>query len=122
MQGCTRTVKGSAPKWREVRCARPPGDGFKLAVAVRDTTATMWAGFSMIWDNGTIHGGDAIREMVRTFPRLRRYRFPGYAPEVNPDEGVWQLAKCALASGRSDSQPELMRRLRTSPLICPDRC
>src|SRR5262249_6916975 len=26
-------------------------------------------------------------------------RFPGYAPELNPDEGVWKLAKQALANG-----------------------
>lgn len=67
----------------------------------------------LIWDNGSIHGGDAIREVLRIFPRLHLYRFPGYAPELNPDEGVWQLAKRALANGRPDSQPELMRRLRT---------
>ena len=67
----------------------------------------------VIWDNGTIHGGEAIREMLRAFPRLHLYRFPGYAPELNPDEGIWQLAKRALANGRPDSQPELMRRLRT---------
>jgi len=66
----------------------------------------------LIWDNGTIHGGEAIRKLQGAFPRLHLYRFPGYAPELNPDEGVWQLAKRALANGRPNSQRELLRRLR----------
>jgi putative transposase len=66
----------------------------------------------VIWDNGTIHGAETICEMLRAFPRLYLYRFPGYAPELNPDEGVWQIAKRGLANGRPNSQRELMRRLR----------
>ena len=31
--------------------------------------------------------------------RLHLLRFPGYAPELNPDEGVWKLAKAMLANG-----------------------
>jgi transposase len=67
----------------------------------------------IVWDNGTIHKGDAIREIQSLYPRLHLYRFPGYAPELNPDEGVWRLAKQALANGRPDSQRELVRRLRS---------
>ena len=66
-----------------------------------------------IWDNGTIHGGDAIRALLARYPRLHLYRFPSYAPELNPDEGVWRLAKRALANGRPDSQHELFRHLRS---------
>jgi transposase len=32
-------------------------------------------------------------------PRLHLVRFPGYAPELNPDKGIWKLAKQALANG-----------------------
>jgi putative transposase len=67
----------------------------------------------VIWDNGTIHGGEAIRALQARIPRLHLYRFPGYAPELNPDEGVWQLAKRALANGRPDSERELFRHLRS---------
>jgi hypothetical protein len=31
-----------------------------------------------------------------------------YAPELNPDEGVWSLAKRQLANGRPDDVDELM--------------
>jgi hypothetical protein len=31
-----------------------------------------------------------------------------YAPELNPDEGVWNHLKSTLANGRPDSKEELM--------------
>lgn len=65
----------------------------------------------LIWDNGTIHKGDPIRQMCREFPRLRLERFPAYAPELNPDESVWSHAKKKLANGRPDNQSELRREL-----------
>jgi len=68
----------------------------------------------LIWDSASIHKGEAIRALCRRFPRLHLYHFPGYAPELNPDEGVWKLAKQTLANGRPDTQEELRRRLRTS--------
>jgi transposase len=70
-------------------------------------------GVIVVWDNGAIHGGELIRALHARHPRLHLYRFPGYAPELNPDEGVWQQAKRALANGRPDSQRELGRHLRS---------
>jgi transposase len=67
----------------------------------------------VIWDNATIHKGDAIRALQARYSRLHLYRFPGYAPELNPDEGIWRIAKRALANGRPDSQRELLRQLRS---------
>jgi putative transposase len=67
----------------------------------------------LVWDNGTIHRGEPIRAFLARHPRLQLYRFPGYAPELNPDEGIWQQAKRALANGRPDSQRELRRHLRS---------
>jgi transposase len=68
----------------------------------------------LIWDNATIHKGEAIRSLCGRFPRLHLYHFPAYAPELDPDEGVWKLAKQALANGRPDTQEELGRHLRSS--------
>ncbi len=61
----------------------------------------------LIWDNGRIHKGDPIRLLCRRFPRLRLEAFPSYAPELNPDEAVWSLAKRSLANGRPDDIGEL---------------
>ncbi len=66
----------------------------------------------LLWDGGPIHKGEAIRSLCRRFPRLHLCLFPGYAPELNPDEGVWKLAKQTLANGRPDNLDELRRHLR----------
>lgn len=61
----------------------------------------------VIWDNGNIHKGDPVRDLCRAFPRLRLERFPPYAPELNPDEGVWTITKRTLANARPDDIDEL---------------
>lgn len=68
----------------------------------------------VVWDNGKIHRGDPIRALCRRVPRLRLEHFPSYAPELNPDEGVWNLAKARLANGRPDTIEELRRSLTAS--------
>lgn len=65
----------------------------------------------VIWDNGRHHRGPAIAEVRRRFPRLHLERFPPYAPELNPDEGVWALLKGTLANGRPDDRDELRAHL-----------
>ena len=85
----------------------------EVCAFLRDLLRHLRGPVIVIWDNGTIHGGDAIRAIQARYPRLHLYRFPSYAPELNPDEGVWQLAKRALANGRPDSQDELFRCLRS---------
>jgi transposase len=61
----------------------------------------------VVWDNGKIHKGPVVRALCAAFPRLHLEALPAYAPELNPDEGVWTLAKGALANGRPDSRPTL---------------
>ena len=63
-------------------------------------------------DNGSIHKGDPLRDLCRRFPRLHLEYFPGYAPELNPDEGVWGLLKGKLANGRPDNRDELADQLQ----------
>lgn len=62
----------------------------------------------VVWDNGTPHKGKAIRELCRRFPRLHLEAFPPYAPELNPDEGVWTHAKRELSNSRPDEIWELV--------------
>jgi transposase len=68
----------------------------------------------VVWDNGKIHRGDPIRALCRAVPRLRLEHFPSYAPELNPDEGVWNLAKARLANGRPDNINDLRMHLAGS--------
>jgi len=61
----------------------------------------------LLWDGGRPHAGRLVKEFVARVPRLHLLRFPGYAPEMNPDEGVWKLAKGMLANGCPKDRSEL---------------
>jgi len=45
----------------------------------------------VIWDNGPAHHGPEIREYLTT-PQLglRLVALPGYSPDFNPDEAIWE--------------------------------
>jgi transposase len=49
----------------------------------------------VIWDGSPIHQGPAIRDFLRrrAAKRLHLERLPGYAPDLNPDEGIWNALK-----------------------------
>jgi transposase len=49
----------------------------------------------IIWDGSPIHRGRVIKEFLAhgAAPRLHLERLPAYAPELNPDEGMWQRLK-----------------------------
>ena len=53
----------------------------------------------VIWDNAKIHKGESIREALRRHRRLYLEALPPYAPELNPDEGVWGHAERGLSNG-----------------------
>jgi putative transposase len=61
----------------------------------------------VVWDNGPIHKGPIIDAFCAEFPRLHLEPFPPYAPELNPDEGVWSYLKGKLANSRPDDIEEL---------------
>jgi transposase len=46
----------------------------------------------IIWDGSPIHRSRTIQQFLShgAAPRLHLERLPAYAPELNPDEGVWQ--------------------------------
>lgn len=49
----------------------------------------------VIWDGATIHRSQAIKTFLADGAAERIYleRLPGYAPELNPDEGIWNYLK-----------------------------
>jgi transposase len=65
-------------------------------------------------DNSRTHKGEPLDALLLRHPRLHIEHFPSYAPELNPDEGVWSLAKRDLANGRPDNLDELMADLTAS--------
>ena len=62
----------------------------------------------VLLDNGKTHRAESIVELLSRTSRLHLEPFPPYAPELNPDEGVWNHLKKKLANGRPDTKNELM--------------
>lgn len=76
----------------------------------------------VLLDNSRTHHGEPLQALLRQHSRLRVEHFPSYAPELNPDEGVWSQAKRDLTNGRPDDIEELAQdlirsidRIRRSP-------
>jgi transposase len=61
-----------------------------LAMLMRELPGRM----IVVWDGGSMHKGDPIREQVEHFqPRLSLERLPPYAPMLNPVEPLWSWLK-----------------------------
>jgi transposase len=69
----------------------------------------------MIWDGGSIHTRRIVQDYVRRrSARLHVYRFPAYAPEVNPAEQVWTNGKRSLSNGTPKDDDELAGCVRAA--------
>lgn len=49
----------------------------------------------VIWDGAPIHRGGAVRQFLANggAKRIQLERLPGYAPDLNPDDAIWQYLK-----------------------------
>ncbi len=49
----------------------------------------------LIWDGSPIHRGHEIKEFLArgAAKRVHLEQLPGYAPDLNPDEGIWNYLK-----------------------------
>jgi len=49
----------------------------------------------VIWDGSPIHRGQPVKDFLASggAKRLHLERLPGYAPDLNPDEGIWNYLK-----------------------------
>jgi len=67
-------------------------DNFKavhVAPFLRDLLQHLRGPVILLWDQGQIHKGPVIRQLLLDNPRLHTEFFPKYAPELNPVEQVW---------------------------------
>jgi transposase len=69
----------------------------------------------VLWDGAPIHRAQPIKDLLAqgAAERLHWERLPAYAPEVNPDEGIWNyLKRVELRNLVCDDLPELRHELR----------
>jgi hypothetical protein len=50
---------------------------------------------TVVWDGAPIHRSHVVKDFLRdgAAKRLHLEQLPGYAPDLNPDEGVWNYRK-----------------------------
>jgi transposase len=68
----------------------------------------------LIWDGSPIHRGQPVKDFLRrgAARRLHLEQLPGYAPDLNPAEGVWNYLKCVeLANACCHDLQELRKQL-----------
>jgi transposase len=82
--------------------------GEEVAAFLRHLLRQVHGHLIVLLDNGKPHRGEPVKELLARTSRLHLEPFPPYAPELNPDEGVWNHLKKTLANGRPDTQAELM--------------
>lgn len=69
----------------------------------------------VIWDGAPIHRGHLVKEFLAAggAKRIHLEALPGYAPDVNPDEGIWNyLKRIELRNVRYADLPHLRHQLR----------
>jgi transposase len=81
----------------------------------------------LIWDGSPIHRSPTIQEFLANgaAQRLHLERLPAYAPELNPDEGLWQQLKgvelrnlcCFDVPHLHDELRSAVKRVRRKPHI-----
>jgi transposase len=61
---------------------------------LRNLKAQLGGGFTVIWDGSKIHSKSGlVRNYLENHPEVVAETLPAYAPELNPDEGVWGWTK-----------------------------
>jgi transposase len=83
----------------------------EVAIFLRDLLRHLRGPVVLLWDSGSIHKGDEVKQVLQDHLRLHCEPFPGYAPELNPDEWVWRHLKHELGNGRPDNLEELLEEL-----------
>jgi hypothetical protein len=86
----------------------------EAAAFLRDLLQHLRGRVHVVWDGGSTHKGDAIREVLKDYPRLTLHRLPPYAPELNPVEFLWNHLKYGrTANYTPKALPELEARIET---------
>ncbi|MGH2406380.1 MAG: IS630 family transposase [bacterium] len=83
----------------------------EVAVFLRALLRHLRGHVIVLLDRGSIHKGPDVEALAARCPRLHLEWFPGYAPELNPDEWVWAHFKAELANGHPDTLDDLVATL-----------
>lgn len=68
--------------------------GEDIVSYLRQLKRQLGAPFTVIWDGSNIHSrSGVVKAYLAKHPEIQAKTLPGYAPDLNPDEGVWGWCK-----------------------------
>ena len=77
---------------------------------LRGLRAVLRAPMTVLWDRNQIHGrSKVVKAYLAQHPEVVTEDFPAYAPELNPDEGVWGWAKYGRLSNLAADNTDVLR-------------
>jgi len=94
--GGKATISGITPDGHLFMQVRPASFDTAAVVGFLRVLMRKIAGpIVVIWDGATIHRGHEIKDFLKrgATKRLHLEQLPGYAPDLNPDEGIWNYLK-----------------------------
>ena len=85
----------TADGWRFTHIQNTAFDGAAVVAFLRQLLRQVRGNLLVVWDGAPIHRCRALKAFLAAGAarRLQLEQLPGYAPELNPDEGVWNLLK-----------------------------
>lgn len=96
-------ISGLRPDGRLFLQVRPVAYAAEAVVAfVRVLLRKLAGKVLIIWDGSSIHRAQPLKDFLKrgAARRLWLEQLPGYAPDLNPDEGIWNyLKRVELANG-----------------------
>lgn len=77
---------------------------------LRQLRAALRGPMTIIWDRSRIHRrSGAVKAYLAKHPEIATEEFPAYAPELNPDEGVWGWTKYGRLSNLAAENTDVLR-------------
>jgi transposase len=77
---------------------------------LRQLRAALRGPMTIIWDRSRIHRrSGAVKAYLAKHPEVVTEEFPAYAPELNPDEGVWGWTKYGRLSNLAAEDTDVLR-------------
>jgi transposase len=87
-------------------------DGKSITGFLRHLLRKIEGSFTLFWDGASIHRAEEVKDLLSAgaAQRLRLQPLPGYAPEMNPTEGLWRYLKEVELKNRAYSDLSQLRR------------
>src|SRR2546430_6338279 len=89
-------ISGITPDGRLFMQVRPASyDAAAVVGFLRVLLRKLSGKIVVIWDGSPIHRGHEVKDFLKrgAAKRLHLEQLPGYAPDLNPDEGIWNYLK-----------------------------